>query len=367
MRVSRLWICILSASLSVAFGATIPGDAARGRSIFEEQRCVHCHSVNGEGGEIGPDLAARPLGQYTPSLLAAAIWNHAPEMWTAIEAAGIEAPQLSVQEAADVFAYFYAFRYFEQPGDAARGKQVFETKGCVGCHGVGATGSDAAPEITEWESAGDTIQLARAMWNHAPRMREEMGTAMAWPRLTAQEMTDLFVYVQNLPSTPRSERTFSPASADAGEELYESKGCASCHASVGAFSERTRNRTMADLAAAMWNHAPQARQQAGELGPQEMSSLVGYLWSIQYFDEPGDPRRGAEVAAQKNCTSCHGAAGSAAPAFASLAGDLDSITFVSRVWEHGPTMWEQVKSSGREWPRFANNELNDLLAYINSL
>jgi len=367
MKVLRFALCLLLCSLSVAYAATIPGDASRGQIVFQQQRCVQCHSVNGEGGKIGPDLSARPSGQYTPSMLAAAIWNHAPQMWTAIEAAGIESPQLSVQDAADIFAYFYAFRYFEQPGDAARGKQVFETKGCVGCHGQGAQSATGAPPVGQWESARDAIQLARAMWNHAPAMRAAMGTERAWPQLTAQEMTDLFVYVQNLPSTPRSERTFDTASSETGEVLFRAKGCVSCHASPDSLGSRLRSRTMADLAAAMWNHAPQAREQAGELRPEEMARLVGYLWSIQYFEAPGDPARGAKVAAEKNCTSCHGAAGSPAPAFASLSGNIDPVSFVSKVWEHGPAMWNQLKASGRDWPRFANNELDDLLAYINSL
>ena len=124
---------------------------------------------------------------------------------------------------------------------------------------------------------------------------------------------------------------------------------------------------MADFAAAMWNHAPQMRASAAEIEPGEMSRLVGYLWSIQYFDDRGDPVRGNTLVTQKGCTSCHGAAGSAAPAFSSLAGQLDSISFVSATWRHGPAMWEQLKAAGKEWPRFERRELSDLLAYINSL
>jgi putative membrane-bound dehydrogenase-like protein len=37
-----------------------PGDAARGKSLFHDRAglaCMKCHKVNGEGGEIGPDLS----------------------------------------------------------------------------------------------------------------------------------------------------------------------------------------------------------------------------------------------------------------------------------------------------------------------
>lgn len=359
--------CLLFVLALTLNAATIPGDAARGKQIFTEQRCIHCHSVNGEGGTSASDLARRPGEGYSPVLLAAAIWNHAPQMWTAIEAAGIQAPQLTVDESADLFAYFYAFRYFEDAGDAGRGKQVFDSRGCAGCHGQSATGPGGAAPIAQWQTAGDAIQLARAMWNHAPTMREAMGDTGRWPELTAQEMTDLVVYVQNLPGNRGGERSFAPASAETGEMLFAGKGCAGCHIGGNSLEGKLSGRTMAGLAASMWNHAPQMREKAGEIRPEEMTRLVGYLWSIQYFDEEGDAARGAQVIERKGCNTCHGDQGGAAPSFARLGGEMDSISFVSDVWRHGPAMWKLLKESGQDWPRFERNELGDLLAYMNSL
>jgi len=102
----------------------IPGDAGRGEKTFATQGCVHCHSVGGKGGTVGPDLGRRIGRSYTPSLMASLMWNHAPEMWSAMEKTGLARPQLGAEQAADLFAYFYAARYFEQAGDAGRGKQV---------------------------------------------------------------------------------------------------------------------------------------------------------------------------------------------------------------------------------------------------
>ncbi len=353
-------------ALSLNFAATaalIPGDVRKGAELFKSQQCVACHSVAGHGARSAPDLARRQPGRYTPSLLAATLWNHAPRMWEAMEKAKIEKPRLSPEDAANLFAYFYAFRYGEQPGDAGRGKQVFDAKGCIACHGPGGAG----PPVSNWPSVGDPIQLARAMWNHAPRMKAAMRPGMSWPQLTAQEMTDLTVYVQNQPRARKFERQFAPASAQTGEALFQAKGCAGCHTGNNALAGRIRGRTLAGLAAAMWNHAPRMRDSAQELRPEEMTRLVGYLWSIQYFDEPGNPARGERVAAKKGCNSCHGVAGSGAPEFKSLAGSLDAIRFVSDTWRHGPDMLNRMKSANLAWPRFERNDLNDLLAYINSL
>lgn len=348
--------------------ATLPGDAKAGSQIFVKQKCVTCHSVSGEGGKAAPDLARKPEGRYTPALLASALWNHAPEMWSAMEAAGISKPKLSAQEAADLFAYFYTVRYFEQPGDAARGKQAFESKGCAGCHGETSSKASGAPPISKWESLADPIELARAMWNHAPKMRRAMGQKATWPVLSAQEMTDILVYVQNLPATKaaRRERRFAPASAVTGEMLFREKGCAGCHTGARSLQGRLVGQTLAGLAAAMWNHAPEMRDRARELRPEEMTRLVGYLWSIQYFDSAGDPAKGARVVEEKRCTSCHGVAGTGAPAFASLAGKLDAAAFVAATWRHGPEMLAAMKQKKLAWPRFSGDELSHLLAYINS-
>jgi len=359
-------IIVMLGSALAAAAATIPGNATRGQQLFTSQRCVRCHSVNGQGGSVGPELARRPDSFYTPTMLAAAIWNHAPAMWTAMEAAGIERPRLTPEQSADLFAYFYAFRYFELPGDAGRGKRVFDSRGCVGCHATSADGPTVGPPIQQWQAVSDPIELARQMWNHAPRMREAMA-GKTWPELSAQEMTDLVVYLRNVPSQRNAERSFAPASGGAGEDLFKAKGCTNCHTGANTLHGKLSGMTMAGFAAAMWNHAPQMRASAAEIGPQEMTRLVGYLWSIQFFDEAGDAARGSRVANQVGCAACHGVEGNPAPAFRSLAGGLDPISFVSATWQHGPAMWDQMKAAGKAWPRFERRELNDLLAYINSL
>ena len=46
-------------------------------------------------------------------------------MWSAMRDRNITAGNLDEQGAADLLAYFYSARFFEKPGDAARGKAVF--------------------------------------------------------------------------------------------------------------------------------------------------------------------------------------------------------------------------------------------------
>ena len=91
----------------------LPGDADRGKDVFRTQDCVVCHSINGEGEKSAPDLGRGAERGFSPYVLAGLLWNHAPLMWAAMERKGIAKPELSEQQAADLFVYFFAARYFE--------------------------------------------------------------------------------------------------------------------------------------------------------------------------------------------------------------------------------------------------------------
>ena len=114
----------------------VPGDARRGEQLFQSEQCVQCHSVNGRGGATAPDLAKRMDRDYTPTVMASLMWNHAPDMWAAMEKRGLARPALTPEQSADLFAYFVSARYFEKRGDAGRGKQAFAAKHCADCHGI---------------------------------------------------------------------------------------------------------------------------------------------------------------------------------------------------------------------------------------
>jgi mono/diheme cytochrome c family protein len=175
--------------------------------LFETLSCVQCHSINGKGGTVAPDLGRRVDRNFTPATLAATMWNHAPTMWAAMRERNILSGDLNDQAAADLFAYFYSARFFEKPGDAGRGKRLFESKHCSECHGLTQAKLPAARPVSQWESIGQPIALAGAMWNHGATMREEFAKRnMKWPELTSQDLTDLLVYLRNLPEKAVKDR-----------------------------------------------------------------------------------------------------------------------------------------------------------------
>src|SRR5262249_50394833 len=142
----------------------IAGSSARGEKLFQTEQCVQCHSINGKGGNVGPDLGRVIDRNFTPAALAGLMWNHAPAMWEAMRTRAIQRASLSPESSADLFAYFYSVRFFDKPGDAARGKQIFAAKHCSDCHGIAQSNAAGAPPVASWESLGHPLLLVQQMW-----------------------------------------------------------------------------------------------------------------------------------------------------------------------------------------------------------
>jgi len=365
---------VLAAGLILAAAAPaadfVVGDARRGEQLFETEQCVRCHNVKGKGANLAPDLTRRIDRDYTPTTLTTLMWNHAPDMWAGMKQRGIVKMELSAESAADLFAYFVAARYFEKPGDAGRGKLAFDQKHCSSCHGIDQSPNPAAPPVTKWESLADPVVLAQQMWNHGAAMREAFAKQkIGWVDLTAQELTDILVYLQNLPQTKALAHNFLFTPSENGPALFQSKGCAGCHVGKLALETRLRNQTLTQIAVDMWNHQPSMKNPPPQLSQEEMRQITGYIWARQYFRSEGNAERGKKVFGEKGCASCHNDAASGAPKLAAekAKNSYTDVTMISVLWEHGPRMLDSITQRGLAWPRFTAPQMADLIAYLNSL
>ncbi|MDQ2946063.1 MAG: c-type cytochrome [Acidobacteriota bacterium] len=363
MQVSAL----LFFAAAAAQAATVAADSDRGAKLFETLHCVECHSINGKGGTAGPDLSRRIDRNFTPASLAATIWNHAPTMWTAMRARNIEIGDLNEQAAADLFAYFYSARFFDKPGDAGRGKRLFSAKHCAECHGLTETKLPEAKPVAQWESIGHPIVMVSAMWNHGVNMRQQFARRkLAWPELTSQDLTDLLVYLRNLPSTRNTPVRFAITSGANGQALFTSKGCAKCHTGNLALPARLKNKTLTDIAVAMWNHEPMMAPLPPTLDVEEMREIVSYLWAQEFFEDSGRVASGERVFTTKHCAKCHNDASSGAPKLTGTGRSFSGTAMVAALWHHGPNMLERMKAQGIAWPRFDAQEMSSLIGYLNA-
>jgi mono/diheme cytochrome c family protein len=275
---------------------------------------------------------------------------------------------MTAEKAADLFAYFVSANYFEKPGDAARGKQAFTDRHCADCHGIVSSKEAAAPPVAKWESLADPMILAQQMWNHGPKMRAEFSKKkLAWGKLTGQELTDMLVYLQNLPETRNLAKNFSFPPSDSGEKLFSSKGCTECHVGKRALEVLLKNQTLTEIAVDMWNHQPSMKNPPPTFEPEEMRQIISYVWAKQYFRGEGSATRGKTLFTTKSCAACHNGATSGAPALGKGKDAYGAINIVAALWDHGPQMLESMTARKIAWPRFTAQEMSDVIAYLNSL
>lgn len=331
-------------SLTAISAAIVPADSTRGAQLFESLHCVQCHSVNGQGGKSGPDLGRLLDRGFTPASLAATMWNHAPTMWSAMRSQNIQAGDLNPQAAADLFAFFYSSGFFGKPGDAARGKQAFDSKHCADCHGLTQSKLAGAKPVSEWQTLDHPVDLVTTMWNHAATMQQQFAAkGIAWPQLTAQNLADMLVYLRNLPSSRNVTAGFEINAGEYGQALFQSKGCAVCHSGTLVLAPRLKGMTLTDIAVAMWNHEPNMGKQAQSFSDADMRSLLSDLWAQEFFTDAGSASAGEKVFAAKHCVSCHNDGAGGAPKLPRSGTSFNAPSMVAALWGHGPNMLQQIQ------------------------
>lgn len=375
----RCEICVVLlmnlGALTTDLVASMDGDARRGADFIQAQGCINCHLVKGAGQGNAPDLGRRLDRNYSPAGIAARMWSHGPVMWAAMSPVllatmtkeNISPSRFSTDQTTDLFAYFYAARFFEKPGEAERGKRLFQEKHCIDCHSLRASGSGVGPAVEKWESLQAPILLIQHMWNHQTQMHNAMAArGIPWPQLTSQELSDMLVYLQNLPQTRGAEYFVEFPSPKNSEALFRDKGCIGCHVGKLALENRLGDSTLTDIAAAMWNHAPQMRQPAPEVTIVEWRQLISYVWAKQFFATNGDPARGRKVFESKKCGDCHNDPSSGTPSLSKPAEPYSAISMVAVLWRHGPAMLHRMQEEHIAWPQLSQDDMANLIAYLNS-
>ncbi len=362
----------------------LAGDPVSGAILFQSKRCSYCHAINGSGGKIAPDLGAgRNNSPANLAQLVTTMWNHAPEMWKRMQQENLRASALSESEVSDLFAFLYLARYLDEPGDAARGQQLFTSKGCIQCHAVRGQGGTVGPDLANIQGVDTPIEWSETLWNHAPVMEKNFPkTGMPWPRFRNAEMSDVLAYVRGVSSAPRSEFRLLPADPARGWDLFKTKACIECHAIRGdgghvgpdLGAARESPMTMVEFAGAMWNHSPQMFREMESRGikrptfnGQEMADLMAFFNSLRYFEPNGSVQAGRGIFTSRGCSRCHGANGEGTSLGPSLRGQrVNSVALATALWRHGPEMYRRTQSLGIAWPKLGENDLGDLFAFLNS-
>lgn len=377
---------IVTSPLQPILAQTPPSPAQNvlaGSRVFGGKGCSTCHAIGGFGGTVGPDLGR---AEETRSFydFAAAMWNHLPNMASRMRELRIEQPHLDSWEMGDLVSFLFWHDYFDPPGDADRGAQLFADKSCVVCHQVRGSGGVAGPSLDFLSHYGSPIQIAAALWNHGPGMTREMtARGIRRPTFTQGELNDVIAYLSAAKAAeiPTGPVYVLPGRIREGRRRFVDKGCAACHGFEGRGStlapDLTRGRqrrNVIDFAAAMWNKAPKMvgtmerySLPIPRLEAQDMADLVAYLSSLEYFRVLGNASRGPRLMRAKGCLRCHSISGDGGK----TASDLATVKIldppagvIAALWNHVVILADSPAGRPVSWATFEPAEIADLAAYF---
>lgn len=369
---------------SFAFGQMLPEDPARGSRLFVNKGCVKCHALKGEGGKIGPDFGRIDLGD-TQLDLVTKLLNHIPSMIVGMERVKMARPHLNAEEIGDIAAYLYFLKFFDEPGDAARGRYLFHEKGCSLCHRPSGKGKEGEPGLDQFPQNLSPVFLSQTIWNHGPVMMANMvKLGIKWPLFEGTEMMDLLEYIKTSARGPKEAAFIAPGNPAEGRNVFVRKGCIQCHAIRGEGGKGGEDlgrkavvfyKSLTRIASSMWNKGPSvlakmAHPKTGipTFSPKEMADLLAYLYFLHFVDEPGNPSRGAKGFTALGCAKCHAIDGRRAEwkevDLARYKEVTNPLEVVAGMWNHGPEIEKAMREKGIGWPKMKKGDLADLLEFL---
>jgi quinol-cytochrome oxidoreductase complex cytochrome b subunit/cytochrome c551/c552 len=276
-------------SQRAAVSSKVSPEAEKGRQLFQSSGCLNCHKVNGEGGSVGPELAGPTLKGRSRQWLIEQITNsraHFPKGGHTTSMTAFTG--LSRDELGEIASYLMSLAgntAGEEEGhsgvekafsaaEVGKGKQVFQSNGCSGCHKVNGLGGSIGPELS-----GDALKGRDRRWLtdqiRNPKSHNPNSIMPPFANLGEEQLHNLVSYLMSLtdiagmrqePSAPthrhvhaQKERTppsspvagptgvppeeralkeetgqaaFIIGSAENGADLYREQ-CVSCHGPEG--------------------------------------------------------------------------------------------------------------------------------------
>ena len=358
-----------------------------GKALFEQRGCGGCHNVWGAAGErrAGPDLG-RDGNWHDLMQFAGSLWNHTPAMFRTMRERQVERPSLSADDMGKLTAYLLYIKFLGDPGDVERGRAVFEQRLCARCHQLRGRGGTVGPRLDELSDYASSFFMARALWNHGPEMAAKMAELkLERPRLEGDEVADIVAFIRGEARTAAAvEFAYAQAGSPlAGKAVFHDRGCIKCHAIVGTggttgpdLGKLDASYTAAGLAGALWNHGPPMWAKMKELGvpfprltDREMADLLAYLYFVQYAGDGGNAARGEGLFRDKSCARCH-AAGSEGPKVGADLVKADAlrspVRWANAMWNHAAAVAQKTHETQSNWPRFDDDEMRDLVAFLRS-
>ncbi len=220
--------------------------AAHGRTLIGEMGCVQCHVLQHDNIiplRAAPDLEAIATRADTGWVRA---WIDDPH---GMKPTSVMPDVLTPGEsqAADDIAHFLASLGGDAPPPVEgrtddlfdTGRRLYQTVGCVACHGDFESELADEPPVPHGDLAGKWTRAPLAAFLRDPHASRPSGR-MPSMRLDQAESNAIATYL--VETFGASDRSFTadPSRVDAGRDAFVAQGCASCHEVQGLASRPAR-------------------------------------------------------------------------------------------------------------------------------
>ncbi len=286
----------------------------------------------------------------------------------------------------------------------ARGRELFEEQGCIGCHKLDGFGSSIGPELDKIGAKRSPQWLAQ----HFKIPREVVpGSGMPPVKLKELDIEALTLFLLGQTGEPLSEYFLSmkilPA-PEVGQRIFVQRGCLGCHSiggtggKVGPALDGVTKRRSTDWIVQHFREpaavSPGTVMPRYDFTESEIRALTAFLVSLSETDvigflkvlQPATPEeRGKSVYRKYGCAGCHGPTGKGGvpnpnaktnqqvpPLMAE--GDMADIFIESYITE-GVQEIAKMNSNGPQPPlympawegKISEGELADLVSYLHTL
>lgn len=368
----------IAKSETPAYRPYLNSDLIQGRKVFEQKHCSQCHSIFERERKIGPKLQSpRFYGSFLD--IFSSLWNHAPAMGVYMRKEVLDRPQFSNVELNQLISFLYMLPYLGESGSPRKGEALLAEKTCFRCHSLGRKGRKDGVPLDTLAIYQSQVVLLQRMWNHGPEMIARMakeGTAI--PTFSGNDMTDIFAALTESAEEKSRKVFLGMGNVESGMKVFTDKGCIKCHAIFGRggkdapdLGKTVSRANVTTLITKIWNHAGKMRERFQEKKLQwpyfdetEMNDLIVFLYSLNYEDKAGDPKKGEDVFRENRCVDCHFKTDADRQKIVRDIQSVDAILFATKMWNHIPAMEAAMVTQAVPWPEMSGQQLRDVLAFL---
>jgi ubiquinol-cytochrome c reductase cytochrome b subunit len=271
-------------------------DLKKGEELFRTSGCINCHKVRGRGGSVGPELSGDTLKGRDRQWLTEQIINSRAHFPTGGRTTSMTAfTNLSKEEVNEIVSFLLSLSGPEaaeggatsaggaekKSPEAERGKAVFQSRGCSGCHKINGQGGAIGPELS-----GNTLKGRDSQWLvdqiTNPKSHNPNSIMPASTDLGKEQLSDLVSFLMSLSAAPAEAPSQGEGGQAIGKKERMQKG------------ERQRKPS------------PSPSAQEGPALVSAEKALEGSAGDAAYIIGGAD--NGADLYAEQ-CASCHGPGG----------------------------------------------------------